>query len=148
MIGPRYIHFNIAHFPLQALKDAHLKVDQLNARIKELTIENQAFQAQVSGSKMCRKRLLATPALAERVDKISLLGKKFAIMNSPFLHGANFLNLTGQPEVHVTGSARFQSAKSIEQGFVAELYDAVPLYLHPLMEKEPAFAETVGDLNF
>lgn len=75
-----------------------------------------------------------------------MLGRKFVLLNEPFI---NVQWLKGAaPEVDILDPERYSSPEATTECIRAEVYDLVPRTLHPYLEKETAFGELVRFLSF
>ena len=74
-------------------------------------------------------------------EEIKLLGRKFGIMEEPWIDRALFKR--PRPVMAATSSKRYGLQLAIQQGIVADLYNFVPEKLHAMMNGYNPFAKKV-----
>jgi hypothetical protein len=75
-------------------------------------------------------------------ERISLLARKFCIMNEIFVPEAAFL--TADPDFDPMDRQRYTSEHFIKKGIIAELFEEVPKNLHERMQGSGAFRDAVS----
>lgn len=79
--------------------------------------------------------------LSKSNHAISMLGKKFGVMNEFFISESSFLK--PHPGA-VTGKDRYKTSESIAAAIVCELYAVVPPEYHNMMQTTAHFYKTVS----
>jgi len=79
---------------------------------------------------------------SEHDDEIKDIARKFAIMGEPWLDDTSFKQ--EWPGMSADSVERYQSVQRIEEGIIAELYDAVPTKLLGMLQNENHFKDVVS----
>lgn len=74
-------------------------------------------------------------------EAISMLGRKFGVMNEPFLTEVSFLKACPSA---TSAKERYKSSSHIADGIVFELYAIVPPEYHAMMQTSAHFYKTVS----
>ena len=90
------------------------------------------------------------PALPKAIDEsqplITRLGRQFILMNELFLPAnlADRIASLPHPTITPNDPTRPQSPAALEQSLLTEIYDTVPVNLHPLMQQYSLFGKLVS----
>jgi len=120
----------------QALKDSQVAKGELEARLRTLELNDASKRAQ----NRRRKTKDDTDALAEFHDEITMIGKRFTIMNECWVDAALFMQ---ENTDWVDKTERYSCHENIQQSITSELYEAVPRKFHEMMSKHSQFAAKV-----
>ena len=84
-------------------------------------------------------------ATSEHDEEIKDVTRKFAIMGEPWMDDASFKQ--ERPSMSADSVERYQSAQTITEGIIAELYDAVLTKLLEMLLNENHFRDLVSIIN-
>lgn len=131
---------NAAELRVQALETAQLRIGNLRAEKKLLTEKVEALTAEVTALRGNKKtRTKAAANTITYTDELKNLGKKFAIMEEPWLKPTVFrvplvINADTSP------AARFADDEAYDQGTLTVLHEFVPVCHHADMINLSDFA--------
>ena len=128
---------------IQALKEAQLKVSDLQITIRKLHMENadlamrlKELKGEGTASSSGKK---TKPS--ESDSHISQFAKFFGVMQDPFVPPSALL--VTRPDIRSTHPGRYDSDLSKVQGITAELYEVLPQDMHSDLGSSPKFRSTV-----
>jgi len=132
---------------LQALEKAQLQIGDLKSEKKKLQEQVDALTAEVTAFCSSKRRTPKAVATIPYADELKNLGKKFAIMEEPWLKPAVFqvplvINADMDP------SARFVDDESYDQGTIMTLHEFIPAKYHDDMVNLSEFAKEVSHTIF
>jgi hypothetical protein len=123
------------------LKEAQLKVSELQMTVRQLSTRNAELSTRLrgkgKGSQKSRKDNLST--LDQRTSRYA---KHFGVMHEPFIDKTALL--ASRPNVDSTNSGRYQSDLSKIQGVTAELYEILPEDMHDELQSSTQFQSLVS----
>lgn len=119
----------------------NLKIEEQRKEIRDLKMENANLRRKHHHDKTSIKGKKTDATEKSADDRISLLARKFCVMNEIFVPEAAFL--TTNPDFDPMDSDRYTSEDFIRKGIIAELYEGVPKDLHVRMQGSEAFRDTV-----
>ncbi|KAH9476949.1 hypothetical protein JR316_0010865 [Psilocybe cubensis] len=125
----------------KALKKAQIKIGELQVTIRKLHIRNVELATYVMRFKKQKKSQKSkTSQLSNKDKRIAQLGRRFGIMNEPFVPPAAFL--VARPSTFSTDAKRYESEMSQLNGVIAELFEEIPKDLHGDLKGSPDFRKT------
>ncbi|KAF8961519.1 hypothetical protein BDZ97DRAFT_1921203 [Flammula alnicola] len=122
-----------------ALKEAQLKVSELQMTIRKLYMQNADLSTRLkkNNPKACKNRDGNKEELSDSDKRVSQIAKLFGVMHEPFVTQPALL--VERPPVDSAHPDRYKSDLSMLQGITAELYEVVPSDLHEDLKSSPAF---------
>jgi hypothetical protein len=126
----------------QALKDAHLAMQQIRQAYRKLQLDKNAMEAVQPRRKTQAAKNPVPEELAQHTERIALLGRKYGTFVEPWVESSMF----GEPlpSIEINSLERYRSAQSKKLGRIAELYDFIPPGFHESMNRHSYFASTVS----
>jgi hypothetical protein len=127
----------------QALKEAQLKVSDLQMTIRKLHMQNADLSMRLKESKSESNASSSGKKvrLSDLDLRISQFAKLFGVMHEPFVPLSALL--VARPDRNSTHSSRYDSELSNVQGITAELYEVLPKEMHSDLKSSPKFRTMV-----
>ena len=124
---------------LQALKEAQLKVNDLQFTVQKLHMQIATLNVHLKDSK--NKGTVNSSGnktkLSESDSRISQFAKLFGVMHEPFVPPSALL--VARPDMSSSHPGRYDSDISKVQGITAELYEVLPKDMHSDLKSSPKF---------
>ena len=120
--------FTSLDFLFQALKNAQLKISELQMTIRKLHMRIAELSTRLKKNDPKHQKSGNKEKLSDSDLCTSHLAKCFGVMHEPFVAQSAFL--VARPSVDSTHPDRYHSELSKIQGITAELYEVVPDDLH------------------
>jgi hypothetical protein len=133
--------FTLSHFLFQALKNAQLKVSELQMTVRKLHMRIAELSTRLKKNDPKHQKSGNKEKLSDSDLRISHLAKLFGVMHEPFVPQS--ILLVARPSLDSTHPDRYHSELSKIQGMTAELYEVVPDDLHEEVKLSPAFRTLV-----
>ncbi|KDR65151.1 hypothetical protein GALMADRAFT_260311 [Galerina marginata CBS 339.88] len=128
----------------KALYAMHVSMDEREIENKKLQDRIHTLEAQVNEMKKSKEvegtSKARRPVGDPEDDRIALHGRKFGIMNEPFVPDAAFL--APQPDCTSVDPARYSTPETALEGVIAELYEEIPEDLHEKLLNLTRFRDT------
>ena len=114
----------------QALKEAQLKVNDLQFTVRKLHMDNANLATRIKElkSKSTVNSSGKKARLSKSDSRISQFAKLFGVMHEPFVPISALL--VARPDMSSTSHGRYDSELSKVQGITAELYNVLPKDMH------------------
>lgn len=128
---------------LQALKEAQLKVNDLQITVRKLHMQNAdlAMRLKALKGQSTTTSSGTKTKISESDTRISQFAKLFGVMHEPFIPPSAFL--VECPNTSSAHPNRYESDLSKVQGITAELYEVLPNDMHLEIKSSPKFRSTV-----
>lgn len=127
----------------QAIKQYQLDLEERNSDIKALRMRIQQLENSKASQRADRGDSAAGSTEGSSAsDTAKTLGRKFALLNEPFI---KLEWLKGPvPHASILDPDRYSSPEAATECIKAEVFDLVPVALHPYLERETNFGKLVS----
>jgi hypothetical protein len=128
---------------LQALKEAQLKVSDLQMTVRKLHMQNADLSMRLKESKSDPSSSGKKVGLSGLDLRISQFAKLFGVMHEPFVPPSALLAARPDTSTSSTHADRYGSELAKVQGITAELYEVLPKEMHSDLKSSPKFRAAV-----